>query len=466
MGLKVLQISCNYFPESVGGTEVYVRNLSKELLLQGNQVFISYVSGFSQNNGPLIKKKEYSFEGVPVFVIQKNNFKLKTKDLYFNTDRYPEIYTTFKEYLKRVHPDVVHFHHFSPTDVIIQMQAVKDMGLPIILTYHTPMMTCSHSDMLYLGKKPCDGKIDYKRCLICMQTKYRVPLCFAWVWANLPKSITNLSGRSVSNNMYGRFATWLQLPWFTGERIKRWEEGFKMIDHFVAVCQWVYDLLIENDIPQKKTTLCRQGIGQIPAVTKREKGSALRLGYLGRIHPVKGIDMLLKAFRLLPRHYQIGLYIYGLPGGNNSDRKYYNNLVRQTRREKRIKWLGILEEKDKFQILGQLDVLIIPSIWLETGPLVLLESWAVHTPVLGARIGGIAELVEEGKGGLLFKPGDPSDLLRIIKNIYKEPDILERLRMSIPEVPTMKEVTKDMEDLYKWLINKSNGVTPTSPGFK
>lgn len=433
---------------------MYVNNLSEELTAGGEEVFINYIDNFLENNGPPMRTKTYTFGGVPIFVIEKNISCLKTKDLYFDKNRYTQIYEIFKEYIKSIRPDLVNFHHFSPTDVISQIRAAKEMQIPIILTYHTPMMTCGHSDMLYSGTQICDGRLDYKRCLMCGQTQYGIPLPVAYLWANLPVRAAESLGRSISKmNIKNRFATWLQLPWLIQERINRWLEGFQMVDHFVAVCQWVYELLLKNNIPQKQISICRQGVGRLPPIIKRQNNQTLRLGYLGRIHPLKGVDILLNAFKFLPSSYRIELFIYSA-SQRTTEQKYYNYLRKISCKDNRIKWEAALLGRERFQTLSQLDALVVPSRWLETGPLVLLESWAVGTPVIGAKLGGIAELVKQGDGGLLFKPGDARELSEIIKRIYNEPDMLNKLKLNIPKVRTMKEVSQDMEVLYNRLINR------------
>jgi glycosyltransferase involved in cell wall biosynthesis len=184
---------------------------------------------------------------------------------------------------------------------------------------------------------------------------------------------------------------------------------------------------------------------------KKKEDSILRLGYFGRIHPVKGIHVLLTAIRLISAHYQLELNIYGIPEEDKAGRRYYDRLLKQSHQDKRIKWPGVLSQKNKLQIMSELDVLVIPSIWLETGPLVLLEAWASGTPVLGSRLGGIAELVSDGVGGLLFEPENPQDIARVMIRLFNEPDLLGKLRASIPKVRTMKEVAEEMERVYNRL---------------
>jgi len=448
--MRILQIACSYLPDTVGGTEVYVHSLAKELKLRGHDIFISYSEDFSERNAPLVTDRNYVFEGIPVYVMRKNICGYKTKDIYFQDE--PLLFHSFEGYLKKIKPDIVHFHHFSPTDVITQMQVAKKMQLPVILTYHTPTMTCGHSDMLYLGKEACDGKIDYARCLICSQTRYHIPYFLAKIWAGLPQGGGELLGRIISNTGWeSSFSTWLQFPWLTRQRIRQWESGFRLIGHFIVLCQWAYELLANNGIPGEQVTLLPQGIAKVPDFMREQRSrnyKILRLGYIGRIHPVKGIDLLLEAISLLPDKYNLELFIYGMPTQDRAMQGYYNSLLRQSCADKRIKWSGLLPQDRKFQALAELDALVIPSRWLETGPLVLLESLAVGTPVIGSRLGGIAEFIAEDKGGILFKPGDARELASIIARVYRAPEILSRLRRNIPPIRTTQDLADDMENLY------------------
>ncbi len=448
--MKILYITSNYLPDKIGGTEVYVCDLSRELILRGHKVFITHMGRFHEANGPALRSREYAFRDTPVFVIEKNDINFRTAHLYFLTQE--EVSKEFKRYLENIKPDIVHFHQFSPTDIILQMEVAKASGIPVVFTYHSPHVACSRADMLFSGVRPCEGKIINKRCLACAQTRFGIPYSLARIWADFPLRFTAFVGRLVFNlNLKSPLATYLQLPWLSLERIKRWKKGFSLIDHYVAVCSWAQELLLNNGVSAEKISLSRQGIGQAPSVVKKHNKDVFRLGYVGRIHPVKGVDILISAFKKLPIDYKIELCIYGMPEKDRVEEKYYQRLRHSSSGDKRIVWSGILPTEERFDKLAQLDALVIPSRWLETGPLVLLESWAVGTPVIGAKLGGIAELVKEGQGGLLFQPQDVNDLAAKIKDIYQDHDLLLRLKENIPHVRTMQDVACDMEVLYKKL---------------
>ena len=451
--MRILQVSCSYFPDMVGGTEEYVHTLSQGLLAKGHSVFVHYVGSFCERGGPSLRSREYLFENIPVYAIEKNTFGLHTAELYF--DPAEKTRSSFKEYCNRIAPDIVHFHHFSPTDVIAQMQVAKDRGLPVLLTYHAPMMTCGRADMIYRGERSCRGIIEYKRCLVCTQARYGVPLFLAWAWSNVPVSVAVWLSTAIDRRgLSSRLATWLQLPYLSKKRIDMWKKGLSLVDHFVAVCQWAHDTLLENGIPAQKISVCRHGIQEVPRVKKKVRGDILRIGYLGRIHPAKGIEILLKAVQRLPRSLQIEVSLYGVVGPDAIDRAYYARLLKKYDKDNRIRWMGLLTAENKGKVLAGLDVVVIPSIFLETGPLVLLEAWAAGVVVVGSRLGGIAELIKEGLGGFLFDPGDVKGLANVLLRVSLQPGLLDGAASGIPAVRTAEQVTDEMVLLYQRLVQR------------
>ena len=74
--------------------------------------------------------------------------------------------------------------------------------------------------------------------------------------------------------------------------------------------------------------------------------------------------------------------------------------------------MGAFDHEHAADVYAQIDVLVVPSLWLENSPLVIHEAFMAGIPVVGARIGGIADLVEDGRSGLLYDPTSPAELTR------------------------------------------------------
>src|SRR5439155_619642 len=98
--------------------------------------------------------------------------------------------------------------------------------------------------------------------------------------------------------------------------------------------------------------------------------------------------------------------------------------------------------------LRQCDVLAVPSQWLETGPLVVLEAFAANVPVLGSRLGGIAELVRNGFDGILVEASNIDEWAATLKRLSQEMSLVERLKANIRPPRTMANVAEDMLKIY------------------
>jgi len=98
--------------------------------------------------------------------------------------------------------------------------------------------------------------------------------------------------------------------------------------------------------------------------------------------------------------------------------------------------------------LAGVDVLVVPSIWLENAPLVISEAFLAGVPVVGSNIGGIAEMVAHDVNGLLFEPGNSRALRDNLQRLVDEPDLLPRLRAGIPPVRSLRDDAACTHDLY------------------
>jgi glycosyltransferase involved in cell wall biosynthesis len=101
--------------------------------------------------------------------------------------------------------------------------------------------------------------------------------------------------------------------------------------------------------------------------------------------------------------------------------------------------------------------LVVPSLWYENSPNVILEAFAHGTPVIASNHGGLSELVQDGRNGLLFPPGDAASLGRQLQQLLDEPDLLPRLRLGIPPVRSMAEELDALEELYRSVLSRRQG---------
>ena len=109
---------------------------------------------------------------------------------------------------------------------------------------------------------------------------------------------------------------------------------------------------------------------------------------------------------------------------------------------------GALTREAVARELGASDLVVVPSLWYENSPLVILEARAVGTPLLVSDQGGMAELVEVGRTGWHFKMGDVGDLARMLGELCAEPARLRSLEALGLELPSIEEHVALLEERY------------------
>jgi glycosyltransferase involved in cell wall biosynthesis len=242
-------------------------------------------------------------------------------------------------------------------------------------------------------------------------------------------------------------------------------ELFNTVDQIVAVCEWVRDVLIRNDVPSSKITVSRQGLPQdesnekpswkkddtdlepIPSDEFSEE-RPLRLIFLGRLDSTKGLHVVIRALQQIPEA-PIRLDVYGVTQGES---EYVNTIQELASKDSRVTWCDPVSSEEVPDRIRGHDVLVAPSQWLETGPLVVYEAFAAGRPVVGSDLGGISELVTDGTDGLLVEPSEPQKWAKVIRSLALDSTILKDLKRGVTPPRKMKDVARDMLSCYQELF--------------
>ncbi len=160
----------------------------------------------------------------------------------------------------------------------------------------------------------------------------------------------------------------------------------------------------------------------------RRDDEEIRLIFVGRLAPVKGLRVLLSALKpLITGHPNLRLTVVG----DGSDRTLLEADAAQF--GDRITFTGYLSQQEVAQRLRQSDICVLPS-FAEGVPVVLMEAMACGLPVVATQVAGVGELVTHGKNGYLARPGDPEDLRTYIEALVTSADLRERMGAAGREV--------------------------------
>src|SRR5204863_5708487 len=223
------------------------------------------------------------------------------------------------------------------------------------------------------------------------------------------------------------------------------------VDHVVAVCQWVKDLLRQNGVADDKISISRQGLCQTVNANGRHpmprESSPLRLVFLGRLDSTKGLHVVINALRQA-RALPVVLDIYGIAQGETGA-AYLRQLKEQADGDVRIAFKQPVPAEMAVVTMRYYDVVVVPFQWLETGPLVVLEAFAAGLPVIGSDLGGIAELVTNRVNGLLVEAASEAAWLRALWYLCEDPRLLKSLRDGVPVPRRIQDCARDMVAVYR-----------------
>jgi glycosyltransferase involved in cell wall biosynthesis len=214
---------------------------------------------------------------------------------------------------------------------------------------------------------------------------------------------------------------------------------------------------MRNSIPAEKLVLSRHGLPQSaplasePAFIPASDRTPVRIVFLGRLHPTKGLDILLQAISSLP-NAPLELHVYGIR--EDPEGAYARALRQAAAGDPRIRFCAPVPSDQVPTLLRGFDVLAVPSRWLETGPLVVLEAFAAGVPVIGSKLGGLVELVDDGVNGLLVEPESVESWSAVLRQLIEEPDLIAQLRAGIRPPRRMEAVADDMQAVYRDLVRQ------------
>lgn len=279
-------------------------------------------------------------------------------------------------------PDVVHVHNFFLILSSSIFKAARDHGVPVVVTLHNYRMVSPCSQLLRNGSicELCVGRNPWRILLYrCYKNSF---------WASL-----------LRYRIY-----------YLSRKIHRWE---RYVDAFVVLTAFGKAKMKEGGLPEDRLFI-------VPNCTTDPLGpnSAVPPGkgalFIGRLSAEKGMVNLIEAWRRID-------YPLTIVGDGNLRSQLERTASSQ------VRFVGEQKIENVIQFLQDCAFLVIPSIWYEGLPLVLVEAMAQGRAVAVAGHGAMGAIVQNGQTGVHFKPGDVSDLREKVQQLIANPDLVHRL---------------------------------------
>lgn len=357
--MHVMMVNNLYPPIMAGGAELIVAYLSEGLVARGHRVTV--VSTCGPEMEPYAPEQRNGVDVIRFFPrnvywsFAREGQPRHRRMMWHLRDAWNvDAGRRFRDIVDAARPDIVHTHVIDGFSATVWRRA-HDAGLPVVHTAHDYHLLCPRAFLLTRDWRICSRPGVFCRA-------YR-----AW-------------------------------------HLKTADH----IDLFVSPSQFLLDRHRDSAASMPPTAVIRNGIPMPLVARATRRAGPLRLLLMCRLTVEKGIATVLDAIARLPSSVPVELTIAG--------RGPLEATIREVAaRDPRVTFLGYITGERKHALLSDADHLLIPSLWYENAPVAIIEAAAYRLGVIGSRIGGIPELVEEGRSGLLFEPGDSAQLAGIIQ---------------------------------------------------
>ena len=414
--MKILHVIHGYPPHYMAGSEVYTWNLCRQLARE-HDVFV-----FTRVENPYSAPYQVAnaFEdGVQVWRVNKPSRDYTFADKYLDA----RMDDAFRAILNQIRPEVVHFGHLSHLSSQLPSIAKQEFGIPVVFTIHDFWLHCFRGQLVRPDLSVCSGPSS-EGCLTCAQFFFK---------------------------------DWVDLPHIESHR-NHMRDVMDHVDVFLSPSRTLEQFFLGQGVPLRKLRYSRYGFdfSRVTATKTAKDSETLRIGFIGRIIPVKGVDLLLRAF--VETIGPASLQIWG------SAEPHLHWLREICRQDPRVTFKGGYHNGEIQQVLDGMDVIVAPSIWLENSPLVIQESFLANLPVITSDAGGMSELVQDGVNGFLFPMGDEESLCQLLQKLIDNPNLLSDLEPSRDTVRAIQDDAVACASLYKELLpSQRRPVLPVRP---
>jgi glycosyltransferase involved in cell wall biosynthesis len=284
--------------------------------------------------------------------------------------------------------DVVHFHNTFPLMSPAVYSAARAAGAAVVQTLHNFRLLCPGANLYRDGQvcEKCVGKA--------------VPIAGV-----IHKCYRDSRGASL--------ATAAMLT--THRALGTWQNG---VDAYITPTHFARDKFIAGGLPAERIIVKPNFVDPDPGFAAKG-GSGGYAIFVGRLSHEKGLDTLLSAWAHLNGTVQLKIV---------GDGPLADDVKAAAARDRSIEWLGRRGMDEVFDLIADARVLVMPSNCYETFGRVAIEAFAKGTPVIASNHGAPADVVDEGRTGLRFKPGDGADLAAKIRQLLADDVVRTAMR--------------------------------------
>ena len=432
--MKILKVIHGYPPAYNAGSEVYSQTLCNALS-KSHEVHV-----FTREENPFLP--DYSFRSEQDSLQPKVTKHLVNIPLLRQRYRYQHegIDNAFGGLFQKIKPDVVHVGHLNHLSISL-LEKAKD--IPIIFTLHDYWLLCPRGQFVQRNSK--DTEEIWKTCE-GQENRKCAEKCYSGYFSG------------VSSEWEEDVSYWTR---WVERRQSHLKKIMELVDVFIAPSQYLLNRFKnEANLPDSKLIYLDYGFDHSRFKERRRlKESEFVFGYIGTHTPQKGIHLLIKAFGRVK-----GNCILRIWGRYRSEittglKQLVSSLPKDI--QERVEWRPEYSNTEiTSQVFNHVDVVVVPSLWVENSPLVIHEAQQAGVPVITANMGGMSEFVKHEENGLLFDFREEESLAIQMQRLLDNPELAKKLgerrylHTSMGDIPDIQDHVQKIEKVYLDLLVK------------
>ncbi len=406
--MKILYVVHQFYPKFISGTEQYVLSLAKAGRREGHDVRIFTVDPDFRDTSRPGQTDRYEVEGVPVTCYRLD--KERVRNPVASDYVHPEVGPSFRDVLSEFQPEVVHFFHLRWLGVD-RLEEAKARGAKAVFHLMDFWSVCPLFILVDRSGELCAGPGHPGwKCKDCLGYD---PIMEAYSSPERKTVEEALEKVMKPGDTYSPFDQSLALL----GRKPAIRKALESMDMVISPSMTARNVLVANGIYPRRLRIIPYGVdyGLLDSVSPPPPPPPVNIGYIGTFVPHKGVHVLLEAFTSFENE-NARLLLYGRFGDFPD---YDGRLKRISNGDERISFPGPFRRKDLPRVLSGIHILVVPSLWRENTPFVVLEARAAGIYIIASDIPGISEVRFPGRLRL-FSKGDSRELAEILEEKSRE----------------------------------------------
>lgn len=371
----------NKFHYLRGGSEKYYFELAKLLKSHGHTVAF-----FSMKNENNIKTgdREYFVDEIDM----NTGSKFEALNVIYSKKNK----ALMEKALEEFKPDIVHINNFQRQLSASIIDAVKEKNIPLIMTAHDLNPICPASIMLYNGEV----------CEDCITKGYT----------------SCIKKKCIKNSMLKSVLGYIEKKYYDLHKM------FCKVDCIISPSEFNKNQLLKGKLKCNDITVIHNFVNETKKTNYTLGDCAF---YFGRLSREKGILNLVEAINNIPGARLI-------IAGDGPERENIQAYIKEHKLENRITLLGYLNQNDIRENIRKCRFVAVPSIWYENCPYSILETMEIGKPIIGSRIGGIPELIQDGINGFTYEHNDVSELTNKLIKMFSNDEMIKQFSKNSKQI--------------------------------